>query len=169
MSTENAGSVAQELLANNVRVSKQMIGAYRAATGYFVGRIEGGMQKVLASAPAGRLNVQTRRNLGTVSQRLTGIYAKTFERISDGADKLVERIGDRSSDAIEKVGVTAIDNKYATRYVGLVNRVSLPPLKLARDLSGWVATRAEKLDAPRVTKHVKQAKRKVRKGAKRAA
>jgi hypothetical protein len=169
MATENATSLVQDLLANNVRVSKQLIGAYRSATGYVVTRMDGGVKKVLGSTPATRVNVTVLNNVGAAAERLTGFYSKAFERVSDSADKIVDEIGDRTSGAIEKVAttVTNMDNKYASRYVEIVGRVSLPALKLARDLSVKLADGTDSLAIPAAKRVVKKAKRTVRKAGRR--
>lgn len=172
MATETASTVVQDLLANNIRVSKQVIGVYRAATGYLVNSLDTGMKRALASRPAGRVDADTRLNIGSMGARVTGLYAKTFERVSDGAEQIVDQIGGRTSGAIDKVAssVADVDNKYVTRYLQLANRVSLPALKLARDLTDSLATRTEhlKVSHPAKTRTAKKAKRIVRKTAKTA-
>jgi len=157
MAIESPSSVVQEIISNDIRVGKHLIGACRAATGYCIGRIDQGLKKVLDSAPAARV---------------TGFYAKTVGRVSDGADKIVDQIGDRTCGAVEKItsGVSGIDNKYAARYLELVSRVSLPALKAARDVAGWVADRTESVALPRPAKRrpARKAKRAIRKAARRA-
>lgn len=125
MVNDNVGSVLQALVANNARVGKQAIVGYRAATHYLVKRF----------------------NVG-------GYYAKAFDRISDGAEKVLDSVDERASGLIGKAAarVSKIGNERAARFVGLAGQASLPPLKLARDVSAWVATRTETRLAPHAVK-----------------
>jgi hypothetical protein len=138
MVNEHVGSVLQALSANNARVGKQAINGYRAATDYLVGRLDAGFTRMGATAGG----------------RFTGYCAKAFERISESAEKIIVAVDHRASGTIGKVAakVSKIGNARAARYVGFAGQVSLPPLRLARDVSAWIATRAESRLAPRVVK-----------------
>jgi hypothetical protein len=168
MVNENVGSVLQALSTNNARVSKQAINGYRAATDYLVERLDAGFKRIIFGGSATQVRIHGRalRAVGTAGERLTGYCAKAFERISDNAEKIVVRVDDRTSGAIDTVAakVSKIGNERAARYVGFAGQVSLPPLRLARDVSAWIATRAESRLAPRAPKRA--AAKKPRKTAK---
>jgi hypothetical protein len=166
MVNENVGSVLQALSTNNARVSKQAINGYRAATVYLVDRLDTGFKRIGGSAPKVRLHGRALRAVGTAGERLTEYCAKAFERISDNAEKIVVRVDDRTSGAIDTVAakVSKIGNERAARYVALAGQVSLPSLRLARDVSAWIATRAESRPTPRAPK--RGAAKKPRKTAK---
>jgi len=166
MVNENVGSVLQALSTNNARVSKQAINGYRAATDYLLKGLDAGFKRIGGAAPKIRIYGRALRAVGTAGERLTGYYAKAFERISDNAEKIVVRVDDRTSGAIDTVAgkVSKIGNERVARYVGLAGQASLPPLRFARDVSAWIATRAESRLAPRAPKRA--AAKKPRKTAK---
>jgi hypothetical protein len=172
MINENVGAVLQALSANNARVGKQAINGYRAATDYLVERLDAGFKRIGGSAPKVRIHGRALRAVGTAGERLTGYCAMAFERISDNAEKIVVRIDDRTSGAIDSVAakVSKIGNERAARYVGFAGQVSLPPLRLARDVSAWIATRAESRLVPRAPKRAAAKKpRKTAKASKKAS
>jgi hypothetical protein len=166
MVNENVGSVLQSLSTNNARVSRQAINGYRAATNYLLDRLQTGFKVIGGSGPKERIHGRALRAVGTVGERVTGYWAKTLGQVSDNAEKIVVRIDGRTYGAIDKVAaeVSKIGNARAVRYVGFAGRVSLPPLKLARDVSAWIATRAESRLAPHAPKRA--APKKARKTAK---
>jgi hypothetical protein len=147
MVDENVGSVLQSLFTNNARVGKRAIVEYRAATHYLVKRFD-------ASFKSMGIHGKALRVVGAAGERLTGYCAKACDRISDNAEKIVGRIDDRATGAIDNAAarVSKIGNERAAHYVAIVGQVSLPPLKLARDVSAWIATRAESRIAPRSVK-----------------
>jgi hypothetical protein len=154
MVDENVGSVLQSLFTNNARVGKRAIVEYRAATDYLVKRFDAGFKSVGGIAPKARIHGKALRVVGAAGERLTGYCAKACDRISDNAEKIVGRIDDRATGAIDTAAarVSKISNERAARYVAIAGQVSLPPLKLARDVSAWIATRAESRIAPRSVK-----------------
>ena len=166
MVNENVGSVLQALSTNNARVSRQAINGYRAATDYLFARLDAGFKRIGGSAPQQRIHGRALRAVGTAGERITGYCAKTLGRVSDNAEKIVVRIDDRTYGAIDRVAaeVSKIGDARAARYVGFAGRVSLPPLKLARDVSAWIATRAESRLAPPAAKRA--APKKARRTAK---
>jgi hypothetical protein len=172
MANENVGSVLQSLVSNNARVSKQAIAGYQAASHYLVGRVDAGLKTLVDSAPKTRIHGKALRVVGVAGERLTGYYAKAVDRLSSDAQKIVSRVDDRASGAIDKAAsqVTKIGNERAARYVGLAGQMSLPPLKLVRDVSAWVATRTEGRTSARVIKRsVAKKARKTVKAVKKAA
>jgi hypothetical protein len=166
MVNENVGSVLQALSTNNARVSRQAINGYRAATNYLFDRLEAGFKRIGGSGPKERIPGRALRAVGTAGGRVAGYWAKTLGQVSDNAEKIVVRIDDRTYGAIDRVAaeVSKIGNARAARYVGFAGRMSLPPLILARDVSAWIATRAESRLAPLAPKRA--ASKKARKTAK---
>jgi hypothetical protein len=154
MVNENVGSVLHGLVKNNVRVGQQAVGGYRAATEYLIERLDAGFKSLHDSAPKVRIHGKAQRAVGAAGGRVTGYCGKVFERLSDTAETIVGRAGEQASNGIDKVAarVSKVGNAGAARYAGFANTVSLRPLKLARDVSAWVATRAESRLAPRAVK-----------------
>jgi hypothetical protein len=172
MVDENVGSVLQSLFTNNARVGKRAIVQYRAATHYLIKRFDAGFKSIGGNAPKARIHGKALRAVGAAGERLTGYCVKACDRISDNAEKIVSRIDDRATGAIDDATarVSKIGNERAAHYVAIAGQVSLPPLKLARDVSAWIATRAESRIAPRSVKRgtAKKARR-TSKAAKRTS
>jgi hypothetical protein len=172
MVNENVGSVLQALSTNNARVSRQAINGYRAATNYLFDRLDAGFKRIGNSASKVRIPGRALRAVGTAGERFTGYCAETLGRVSDNAEKIVVQIDDRTYGAIDRVAaeISKIGNARAARYVGFAGRASLPPLKLARDVSAWIATRAESRLAPHAPKRAAPKKaRKTAKASKKAS
>jgi hypothetical protein len=104
--------------------------------------------------------------------RLSALCGTAFERVSDAAEQIVDKLDKGASAVVDKVATRAsgIDNKYAARYAEIVGQATLPSLKMARDVSAWVATQVEKVGTPRPARRpVRKAKRTTRRGSKAAA
>jgi hypothetical protein len=106
-----------------------------------------------------------------IGARVTDYCAKALEQFSDSAEKIVDGVGHRTSSSIKRVAarVSNVGGARVARYVGFAGQVSLPPLKLARDVSAWIATRTEGSLAPHAVKHrVVKKTRSVKKAAKKS-
>jgi hypothetical protein len=172
MVNENVGSVLQTLVTNNARVGKQAIVGYRTAAHYVVGQMDDGFKNLRTKAPKARLGGKALGALGTAGGRLAGYYAQAFDRIASGAEKVIVQVDRKAADAIGKATtqVANIGNRRTARYIEMAGQASLPPLKLARDVSAWIATRAERRLSPRsIKRSVAKKGRKTAKFAKRVS
>jgi hypothetical protein len=152
MVDENVGSILKALTVNNVRISKEAISGYRTATGYLVTRCDAGFKHLRESAPKAQIHGKAQRAIGTAGTRLTEYCGTIFERVSNGVEKATERADDLASSTIDRLAakVSKISNKRAVRYIGLASQMSVPPLKVLRDVSAWIATRVASKHARRV-------------------
>jgi hypothetical protein len=171
MAIESASLVVHALLTNNGRIGHRLISAYRATTRELAARMEAGAHKIPQIRARG-ISEAALDKVTTSAIRLTALCGTAFERVSDAAEQLVDKADKRASAIVDKVaaGASDIDNKYAARCVELVGRATLPSLKLARDVSAWVATQVEKVGTARPARRpVRKAKRAARRKSKAAA
>jgi len=128
MTSELLSSVVRDVLKNNRKTGKSVVLAYRV----------GGKRLIQKSGVD---------KLGNGGQKVTSILLKGINKVSNGAEGLVDTVYDRASQAVEKVAETVdgVGNEYATQYFDLVSKAAMPGAKIARGLSGKVATRISKI------------------------
>jgi hypothetical protein len=145
MAVENVGSILQALSENNARIAIQTINGYRSASGSVLQRLHKGFKTIQSSAPKRRRHGKAQRALGMAGERLTTLCATAVEKLSHSAAKAIGSVEDQTSAVIEKVGanVAQVAKSRAAPILALVGNVSVPPLKLARDVSAWIAARTE--------------------------
>lgn len=171
--SDSVGSLLNDVLENNRKTLKSVIEAYRVGGVRLTQGIGVRWERVLEGGP---LNKTLRVRLVDGSGKVRDLCSSGIEKVSDGADKTLTKIYDTAVSTVEKVGerVVAVENPYAVKYLGYVEKAALPSVKLARDLSQRVADGVEtayervapKRKAPR--KAITKAKSRTRARTKRA-
>ncbi|MET0659867.1 MAG: hypothetical protein ABW110_17100 [Steroidobacteraceae bacterium] len=174
--SESVGSLLSDVLENNRKALKSVIEAYRLGGVRLAQGVGVRLERALEEG-AGRLNKNLRVTLVDSSGKVRDFCSQRIEDVSAGADKTVNKFYDTAISAVEIVGerVVAVENPYAQKYLGYVEKAALPSVKLARDLSVRVAQGAEtayERIAPkrktRTTTVTKAKRRSTRRRAKRA-
>lgn len=173
--SESVGSLLSDVLANNRKTFKSVIGAYRVGGVRLAQGMGVNLERALEEQ-AGRFNKDLRVRLVDSSGKVRDFCSARIENVSDGAAKTLDKLYSTAVSAVEKVSerVVAVENPYAQKYFSYVEKAALPSVKMARNLSGRVAARVEtayeRIAPKRKTrrKPVVKAKRSVRARRKRA-
>ncbi|MET0165178.1 MAG: hypothetical protein ABW318_09265 [Vicinamibacterales bacterium] len=149
MATNDVGSLLQDVIANNQKGNKMLIGAFRTAHSRAAGRVGARVDKALDGKMAARISPAVRKNLAAASKSVTSIWAKRTGQVSDGAAKAVDALFDRTTTTIKSISkrIESVDqkNKYAARYFELLGRAALPGARVAHSASQVFADGAAKL------------------------
>jgi hypothetical protein len=140
--SDSVGSLLNDVLENNRKACKSVIAAYRVGGVRVTQGIGVRWERVLKDGP---LNKTLRVSLVGGSGKLRNLCNSGIEKVSHGADRTLERVYDTAIATVEKVGdrVVAVENPYAVKYFGFVEKAALPSVKLARDLSQRMADGVE--------------------------
>jgi hypothetical protein len=156
MSNESLSSLVLDVLDNNRKVGKSIVGAYR----------EGGTRLV-----SRRLFLA----LGSRGERIDDLLVAGVGKASDGADYALDTFYDRASRVVTKVASTVdtLGDRYSPVSLNFVRNAVLPGARIARRLSTRLAARCGRFytaDAAKtVGKSAKKAARKTAKSVRKAA
>ena len=149
MSTNDVGSLLQDVIANNRKGNKILIGAFRTAQARAASGVGARVDKALGSNAAARLKPTVRKNLAAASKSVASLWEKRTGKISDGAEKAVDAVFDRTTSTIKAIAdrIDAVDdkNKYAARYFELIGKAALPGIRVAHGASQAFVDGAGKL------------------------
>ena len=125
MSSESVSSVIVELLDNNRKVARAVVGLYR----------QGGTKLLDKSLPG---------TLGNRGQRVKDLLQSVIGRAADTADIALDTVYARTAKAVVKVATTVdgFAGQYAPRSVQLARQIALPAARIARRVSARVASTA---------------------------
>ena len=149
MATNDVGSLLQDVIANNRKGNKLLIGAFRTAHARVAGRVGARVEKVLEGRMAARIKPAVRKNLAAASKSATSLWEKQTGQISNGAEKAVDVVFGRTTSTIrsisERIDNFDTKNKYAARYFELLGKAALPGVRVAHSASQVFANGASKL------------------------
>ncbi len=149
MATNDVGSLLQDVIANNRKGNKMLIGAFRTAHARAAGRVVARVDKALDSKIAARIKPAVRKNLVAASKSASSLWEKRTAQMSDGAAKAVDAVFDRTTTAMKSISarIDNVDNKnkYAARYFELLGKAALPGVRVAHSASQAFANGASKL------------------------
>jgi hypothetical protein len=128
MASENLGSVVLDVVENNRRMVQAMLGAYRT-----------GGTKLIGQSLSGRF--------GGRGARAAQFLSRGIDKTSTAIETAVSGGNCQVSNAVARINAWAgqIDNRYASRYLQLLGTLSLPGARVARALSGQLASGADRL------------------------
>jgi len=149
VATNDVGSLLQDVIANNRKGNKMLIGAFRTVHARAAGRVVAQVDKALDSKIASRIKPTVRKNLVAASKSASSVWEKRTAQISDGAAKAVDAVFDRTTTAMKSISarIDNVDNKnkYAARYFELLGKAALPGVRVAHSASQAFANGASKL------------------------
>ena len=128
MASENLGSVVLDVVENNRRMVQAMLGAYRT-----------GGAKLIDQSLSGRF--------GGRGARAAQFLSRGIEKTSAAVEAVVSGAHCQVSSAVARINAWAgqVDNRYASSYLQLLGTLSLPGARVARALSGQLASGADRL------------------------
>ena len=151
MATNDVGGLLQDVIANNRKGNKMLIGAFRTAHARAAGRVVARVDKALDSKIAARIKPAVRKNLVAASKAASSLWEKRTAQMSDGATKAVDAVFDRTTTAMKSISarIDNVDNKnkYAARYFDLLGKAALPGVRVAHSASQVFANGASKLSS----------------------
>jgi len=170
MATESLNSVVNDVLKNNRKTAKSFIEVYRVGGTRLASEFESRWERLIEGR-AGKLDERVRSKLIDAAKKVSSTMTTGIEKVSTGAEKAVNVVYDRAASAVQKMsdGIGNVGNSYATTYFDYVGKVTLPSLKLTRDLSDRVAGGVESLQGRLTPKHKAASRKTTRKVAAKPA
>ena len=149
MAANDVGSLLKDVIANNHKGNRMLIGAFRTAHARVAGGVGARVEKALEGKMAARINPAVRKNLAAASKSATSLWEKRTSQLSDGAVKAVDAVFDRTTSTIKGISdrIDSFDgkNKYAARYVELLGKAALPGVRVAHSASKVFVNGASRL------------------------
>ena len=128
MSSESVSSVIVDVLDNNRKVGRAVVGLYR----------RGGTKLLDKSLPGA---------LGSRKRRVKDLLQSAIGKASDTTDNALDTVYDRTAKTVVKVAtkVDGFTDQYAPKIGQLARQIALPGARIARGVSARVAATADNI------------------------
>jgi hypothetical protein len=128
MSSESLSSVIIDLLDNQHKIGRAVVGLYR-----------GGGTKLLDKSLL--------ESLGNRGQQVKDVLESVIGKASDGADVALDKLYGNTAKAVEKLAtkVDSVGGQYGPRCLNLARQITLPGARIARKVTATLAATATKI------------------------